>query len=154
MNQQSVPINIEKLDDGSGLAVVQWHKSCYITFYATKLKRAEKRASAVNDEQPSTSNMLQKYLRLSSEHGNAKQYNVCIFCDKSSGYGELQKADTFRIDSRVRKCALDLQDEWLLANLSGSDTVALEAKYHAPCLAALYNKAAALCNKDHCDNSE
>ena len=34
-----------------------------------------------------------------------------------------------------------LQDEKLLAKLSAGDLVALEAKYHAPCLASLYKKA-------------
>ena len=34
-----------------------------------------------------------------------------------------------------------LQDEMLLAKLSAGDLVALEAKYHAPCLASLYKKA-------------
>ena len=51
---------------------------------------------------------------------------------------------TFCLDSRVRQCALDLQDQRLLAKLSAGDIVAQEAKYHAPCLASLYNRAAAL----------
>lgn len=44
----------------------------------------------------------------------------------------------------MRQCALDLKDQRLLAKLSTGDMVAQEAKYHAPCLASLYNKAAAL----------
>ena len=32
-------------------------------------------------------------------------------------------------------------DEELLAKLTAGDLVALEAKYHAPCLASLYKKA-------------
>ena len=39
---------------------------------------------------------------------------------------------------------MDLQDQRLLAKLSAGDMVAQEAKYHAPCLASLYNKATAL----------
>ena len=46
--------------------------------------------------------------------------------------------------TQVRKCALDLQDEHLLAKLSSKDMVAQEAKYHPKCLVALYNRAAAL----------
>ena len=42
----------------------------------------------------------------------------------------------------MRKCASLLQDEKLLAKLSAGDLVALEAKYHAFCLALLYKKAA------------
>ena len=52
------------------------------------------------------------------------------------------------LDSCVRKCVHDLQDERLLAKLSSKDTIAQEAKYHPKCLVALYNKAAALHAED------
>ena len=44
------------------------------------------------------------------------------------------------MDARVRECAQTLQDEKLLAKLSAGDLVAQEAKYHAVCLASLYQK--------------
>ena len=56
----------------------------------------------------------------------------------------ITEVTTLRLDSRVRKCVHDLQDEHLLAKLSSKDTIAQEAKYHPKCLVALYNKAAAL----------
>ena len=48
---------------------------------------------------------------------------------------------TFQIDRRVRESAALLGDTLLLARLSMGDMVALEAKYHAKCLLALYNRA-------------
>ncbi len=60
----------------------------------------------------------------------------------------LREASTFRLDARVRKCALDLQDERLLAKLSAGDMIALDAKYHPRCMVSLYNKATAVQNED------
>ena len=53
----------------------------------------------------------------------------------------MQNASTFPLDSRVRKCSLELQDDCLLAKLSAGDLVALEAKYHPQCLVTYYHKA-------------
>ena len=53
----------------------------------------------------------------------------------------LRHASTFQLDIHVRQCALKLQDKPLLAILSAGDLIAQEAKYHAKCLASLYNKA-------------
>jgi len=53
----------------------------------------------------------------------------------------LHHASTFGLDARVRECALQLQDQTLLAKLSTGDLIALEAKYHVRCLVSLYNRA-------------
>ena len=45
------------------------------------------------------------------------------------------------INLRVKECALQLQDEILLAKLSAGDLISQEAIYHGKCLASLYNKA-------------
>ena len=47
---------------------------------------------------------------------------------------------TIKIDTRLRESAMILQGTALLAKLSVSDLVALEAKYHAKCVVELYNK--------------
>ena len=51
----------------------------------------------------------------------------------------MRVASTSKIDTRVKQCALELQDRKLLAKLSTGDMVAINAKYHINCLAALYN---------------
>ena len=54
----------------------------------------------------------------------------------------LHHASTFGLDARVRQCALQLQDQNLLAKLSAGDLIAMErAKYHNQCLISLYNGA-------------
>ena len=59
-----------------------------------------------------------------------------FFCE-----GFLCKALTFGIDSKVRQCALKLQDKQLLAKLSTGDLIAQDSQYHLQCLVALCNRA-------------
>ena len=51
------------------------------------------------------------------------------------------QAATFSVDTRVRKCALELHDTILLAKLSAGDLISQEAVYHSSCLVSLHNKA-------------
>ena len=80
---------------------------------------------------------------MSIEKGKQKgKKDLCFFCDQPlSAAGALHRASTFRLDARVRKWALYLQDERLTAKLSAGDMVAQDALYHSRCLAALYKKA-------------
>lgn len=48
---------------------------------------------------------------------------------------------TLDVDKKVRECAAVLNERKLIAKLSVGDLIAIEAKYHAKCLVALYNKA-------------
>ena len=52
----------------------------------------------------------------------------------------------YDIDSRVRKCAQDLQDAYIMAMLAGGDMMALHAKYFSKCLAQLYIQQITGCN--------
>ncbi len=83
----------------------------------------------------------QKYTRRSPGK-SSNEAGQCFFCGKpASGSETLRHAATFGLDAHVRKCALQLQDQSLLAKLSAGDLIALEAKYHAQCLVSLYNRA-------------
>ena len=56
----------------------------------------------------------------------------CFFCGKPAIASEpLRHASTFGLDTCVRQCALQLQDQGLWAKLSEGYLIALEAKYHA-----------------------
>lgn len=68
----------------------------------------------------------------------------CLFCDKSNADGPLHQVTSFDVNSRVRNCASILQDSKLLSKLSLGDLIAVEARYHARCLVALYNRAASV----------
>ena len=48
------------------------------------------------------------------------------------------------LDRRVKECAMALGDSRLLAKLANGDMIAIEAKYHASCLAQLYNRRRSL----------
>ena len=63
-----------------------------------------------------------------------------FFVEYSTHNNPLHNVSTFGLHARVRNCAMVLQDEKLLGKLSAGDLVALEANYHAPCLASLYKK--------------
>ena len=81
-----------------------------------------------------------KYTRRNSIKSSAIEQ--CFFCGVSANMSEpLHQVSTLGLDARVRQCALQLQDQGLLAKMSAGDLVAQEAKYHAQCLASLYNRA-------------
>ena len=94
-----------------------------------------------------------KYFRKSgpNEEDTTKH---CFFCEKMSTSEPLHEASTLRVDSRVRKCPLILQDEWLLAKVSAGDMLAQDAKYHPKCLVSLYNNATAVQDKGEKDSTD
>ncbi|CAB3979532.1 Hypothetical predicted protein [Paramuricea clavata] len=124
-----------------------WHKSCRDLYNNTKLERAKKRKLAKTDkdedrpdEEPSSSSPV-KSRRSSILTGPVAAQNLqCFFCDKQDSPDNLHCASTLEVDRRVRDCARLLNDSSLIAKLSTGDLIAMEAKYHANCLASLYNK--------------
>ena len=67
---------------------------------------------------------------------------TCFFCGKPASSGKpLSEASTFGVDTKVRQCAIKLQDKQLLAKLSAGDLIAQDAQYHVQCLVSLYNRA-------------
>ena len=116
----------------------KWHDSCRLQNNKTKLQRAAKRKASPADNDDASSN---KYTRRSSAQTSVDT-EQCFFCRKPAKASEsLHHASTFGLDARVRQCALQLQDQSLLAKLSVGDLIALEAKYHVQCLVSLYNRA-------------
>ena len=66
---------------------------------------------------------------------------MCFFCETPAAEGDLREAYTTDIDFRVRSAAHKLGDFDLISKLNTCDMLALGAKYHSNCLAALYNQA-------------
>ena len=143
---ESMPmcINLARLDEGRGIAETLlrhkavYHKSCYLKFANDKLKRAQKRTSAVSVQ------LCPMKTRRSLD--TSMQEPKCFFCNESGG--EMHKASTENIDSRVRECATKLCDTALLAKLATSDMHALDAQYHRKCLISLYNRMRKHCRDD------
>lgn len=144
-NQGCLPMDIDlkRLDDGSGIEetfktnLAKWHITCSLKFSDLKLAR-ELRKKDIKDSPSSPPSTL--YTRSRSVQDKSLE-STCFFCEEPAGRTGFRHASTFDIDFRVRKCAHELQDTKLLAMLATGDMIALEAKYHAKCLVALYNKA-------------
>ena len=138
-------INLEQLNDGSGVDntllknKASWHKSCKDKVNSTKLKRAQKRREQGEDA-TSHSPVKTRRTSLAGEGRLNENESKCFFCNDVAGPSGLHKTSTFEIDRSVRESAIKLKDTDLLAKLADGDMVAIEAKYHVKCLAALYNR--------------
>ena len=141
LNKVQLNINISRLNEGCGIEATlnkrkaKWHKSCYVLCNAAKVDRARK-ASLKGTEQGTTSSFSPvkiHHLRVKSaplcDNGKSSSaQQICLFCQDSSG--DLQKAETMSIDTKVRKMAEDLRDTRLIAKLSAGDMVAIDSVYH------------------------
>lgn len=141
-------INPSRLDEGNGIEETlqrhkaKWHDSCRLLYNRTKLQRAEKRKKPPEDAADDSAHSSKKFTRKNAGEKIASA-ELCFFCDKPAADGAswTRKASTFGLDINVRKAAMKLQDQTLLAKLSSGDLIAQEAKYHQPCLLSLYNRA-------------
>ena len=152
LNLMPIQIDITQLDQGNGIASTfkeqnaKWHKSCYLKFSKSKLDRAKERKRKCTEEATTSKRIFTRSTCSNSGDADTStpvedKGRMCFFCSKGETTEKLREVCIFQLDYRVRKCAHDLQDEQLLAKLSSGDLIALEAKYHARCLASLYNKA-------------
>ena len=112
----------------------KWHDGCPFKFNKTKLERSEKRKTPLADNTGAP-----KTHQCSAQ--NSDKTDLCFCMGPATSTDLLHHASTFDLDAQVRKCALQLQDENLLAKLRTGDLIALEAKYHGRCLVSLYNHA-------------
>ncbi|KAK0055622.1 hypothetical protein Bpfe_014897 [Biomphalaria pfeifferi] len=100
-------------------------------------------ANARQTNQGSTYVTLAKNLTKFGECG-ALSPDILTRLDDGDGKApakDLRHASTFKVDERIRNCALILQESHLLAKLSRGDVIAQELKYHPACLTSLYRKA-------------
>ena len=143
LNQLPIRRDLSRLDEGNGIEATfmdhgdKWHKSCHTKFNVTKLKRAEKKQVSHDDSKSDCSPHRKKIRLCRSTESVTKE--SCYFCEGMSE--PLRAASTYKVDDRVRKSALALQDGKLLAKLSAGDMMAQDAKYHPLCLASLYKRA-------------
>ena len=97
-------------------------------------------------KQPSTNSenqgLKQRLLRVNVEHPTK-----CIFCNKvtkSSGKDKREYLGSLEVESsevKIKEAAVKLQDNVLLAKISGQDLIAKEVKFHHSCRKAYLNKA-------------
>ncbi|KAK3761797.1 hypothetical protein RRG08_010121 [Elysia crispata] len=139
-----------EVKDAETLAINEgkWHSTCYSRFSRTKADRlAERKRKRESDAFDKT------FTRVNSSNSNDPRGvtestastprmfrgNMCFLCHEKGG--RLHLVQTLELDRRLRDCVQDLQDQQLIAELNtASDLVAREAKYHAKCLTAVYNR--------------
>ena len=64
----------------------------------------------------------------------------CLFCEKGSGEYDLHEVSTLQADKNIREMITELNDTKLMTRIVAGDLIALEAKYHLPCLVSLRNR--------------
>ena len=108
------------------------HASCRVKYNTTKLKRKHAEAFSESDVEGQGK---RKSLRVYTEKTASK---VCFICDEEGNSKDLtlRNASTFMLDEKVRKCAILLQDEKLLAKLSAGDIIAQELNPEDHCSAS------------------
>ena len=107
----------------------------------TKLDRAEKRHPAIGVDEEEEVAACKRTRSLSRPSSTETKHQECFFCGEAPGTAGLHEAATFQLDSRVRSCALILDDIDFLTKLNAGDMVAQETKYYRNCLPNLYNRA-------------
>ena len=137
---RTLSLQLDGMDEGQGIEAAmvnnkaKWHKACSLRYNNQMLQRVEKREhqSPERDGAPRKCSRLQSSLKPSEVS--------CFFCGQEAGTDGLHEVTTLQVDQHVRESAKLTGDSLLLAKLSLSDMVALEAKYHTKCLLALYNR--------------
>ena len=137
-------VNLTRMDDGDGLEqtfvsrTAKFHTACSCKFNKNEIQRATKRKMHANDEiSPRTKEQFTRQKLFRKDDIIAH----CLFCAEPATYSKpLHQAATLDLDTRVRQCAVNLQDQRLLARLSGGDLIAIGAEYNGQCLVSLYTR--------------
>ena len=137
-----IDLDVEKLDKEIGIQETlmihsaKWHKTCSLKFNKQALQRLSRKQTKQRSQNSGTSGVQTR-----SAFGHTTGLDLCFFCNEPAGTTNLHEASTHKLDLKVRRYALQLEDRKLLAKLSVGDMIALEAKYHRNCLTTSYNKA-------------
>ena len=137
-------VNLTRMNDGDGLEQTfvsrraKFHTTCSLKFNKNELQRATKRKTSADEE--ISPGAKKKYTRQNLFRKD-EAADICFFCDKPATDSKpLHKASTLDLDTRVRQCAVNVQDQRLIAKLSERDLIANGAEYHTQCLVSLYNR--------------
>ena len=143
-----IPMHLPFMEDCDKLKDIliansaKWHKSCNMKFSSSRLKRVISKSQTDSEVDPPNK---RTYTRSSnSDHVSPVTdiESTCFFCNCPELYNnKLHEVMCMKVDNRVRKAAQCLQDQELLAKLSTGDLIAIEAKYHPPCILDLYHRA-------------
>ena len=107
------------MDDGEGLEQAfvsrraNFHTACSLKFNKNEIQPATKRKMHANDEiSPGTKEQFTRQKLLRKDDAIAH----CLFCDEPATYSKpLHQAATLDLDTQVCQCAVNLQNQHLLA---------------------------------------
>lgn len=135
-------MDIRRFDEGTGIEETlqknsaKWYKHCRSKFYSRTWKKP----------QPFSPTELKRSCKAEGHTVSKKLFkankndNICFFqCSSSDPSEAFHLAATNEIDSKVRICAKELNDEQILAALSKGDMVSMNTRYHLKCLVNFYN---------------
>ena len=148
---------IGRINEGNGIEATlteheaSWHANCRLIYSSSKLGRAKKRSLPTGSSEDSE--LKPKRIPLQKEN-QPRRDEICFFCAEVKHSKKLHRASTFNVDSKVRDAAKAINDTNLLGRLSEGDMVALDAAYHAQCLANLYNKARSMLQTGNDQNNQ
>ena len=140
LNEMPLVLDPARLDEGGGIEETlkknkaQYHQSCRYLFQKYRLERARKRQPSPGSTQ--SIDGCPKLRRTSHAIGQPE----CFVCDEEEPKSDLRQVMTMNLDKRLNDCVQTLNDEKLMAKLSGGDAIAQELKYHSTCLVGLYNR--------------
>lgn len=136
-NLDALPLEVKFTERQTVFNLVEnrakWHKSCHLKFSQSKLDRAKKKRKneTVEGEVPN--------VRSQPKRQSIDSYN-CLFCQKRDNSDNLHRFSADNSDKNIRIMATELEDFDLLARMSGSDLMAIDAEYHLECLTEIRNK--------------
>lgn len=93
-----------------------FHQSCRLK-YNIKKKLNRKLASCYPGEESVLFKKVTRREQRSSRDGIVDKDLSCFLCDNNAPAKDLRHASTFKLDKRIRNCALILQDSHLLTKL-------------------------------------
>lgn len=140
-----IPLDIKNLECGISLGEsllkndAKYHRKCKKKFDADKIQRAttrheQNKTEYANDAESSRSNRRRQ--------SDIEEPLKCFFCEKpEEKKRKLHKAQTYRLDAKVRRAAKDTNASILYAKLENGDMCAQDALYHSDCLCKLYREA-------------
>jgi len=112
-----------------------WHKSCHLKFNNSKLAKAKEKA---NPDDSRGRKLMKR---------RALDVQKCFLCEGGLDQGVLHEVSTFDTDKNILTMITELNYTMLIARRVGGDLIAMEAKYHLPCLVKLRNLHRSLTRK-------
>ena len=128
--------------EGNEIPKITYHRKCRSLFTMKRdLETIKRKSNAVSfqEENESSISSSTKKVRRSSLDSSFRLYDpICIFCNRvkylknTRTREKLTQAVQLRADDRLRECAINREDERIIA-ITSRDIVAAEAHYHASC---------------------